>query len=75
VLLLVQCTSIGHVADRVKKARSRPELLAWLKAGGWFVVMGWTRRGGRWAHKDVEVLATDLAGAVIAAPPQTRAAT
>lgn len=32
--LLVQCTSIDHVGDRLTKAKSRPALRTWLNAGG-----------------------------------------
>ena len=44
--LLVQATSAGHVGDRLARARSRPELGAWLRAGGRFEVwgLGQTRR-------------------------------
>ena len=34
VILLVQATTVAHVAARLAKARRRPELRAWLRAGG-----------------------------------------
>jgi hypothetical protein len=68
--LLVQCTSLAHVGDRLRKARARPELAAWLKAGGGFEVWGWGRRGNRWAVKVVAVRAEDLAAVVVEAPPR-----
>lgn len=59
-LLLVQCTSLAHVADRLAKARGRPELAAWLRAGGRFSVWGWFKRAGRWQVRIVAVRAGDL---------------
>jgi len=67
-IVLVQCTSIGHVADRLTKARGRPELLTWLRAGGRFIVMGWLRQ----EVKQVELTAEDLAGIVVQAPAPRR---
>jgi hypothetical protein len=34
VVLLVQATTADHLAARLTKARRRPELAAWLRAGG-----------------------------------------
>ena len=45
-IVLVQCTTADHVAHRLAKARGRPELRAWLAAGGKFQVWGWHRRSG-----------------------------
>ncbi len=59
-LLLVQCTSLHNVSSRLAKARSKPELAAWLKAGGKFWVMGWYKRAGAWRVKVVEIRAGDL---------------
>jgi hypothetical protein len=70
--LLVQCTSVGHVADRLAKAKGRPELAAWLKAGGRFEVWGWSKRGKRWEVKRVGVQAGDLGPVVITAPKRRR---
>jgi hypothetical protein len=61
VLLLVQATTAAHVADRLTRARGRPELAAWLRAGGAFQVWGWANRRGRWQVKRVEVRLEDLA--------------
>jgi hypothetical protein len=50
IIALVQVTTAGHLAARIDKAKQRPELLAWLKAGGraWF--HGWEERAGRWKN-------------------------
>jgi hypothetical protein len=66
VFLLVQCTSLGHVADRLSKAKGRPELVTWLAAGGQFEVWGCGKRG----VKRVAVTGADLAEATIVAPPR-----
>jgi hypothetical protein len=63
VILLVQATSRGHVGDRLKRARSRPELAAWLAAGGLFQVWGWAKVGRRWTVKVVVLRPADLDGA------------
>lgn len=64
-LLLVQCTTQAHVRDRLAKARGRPELAAWLRAGGRFEVWGWGKRAGRWRVKIVAVRGGDLEAAPI----------
>lgn len=69
IVLLVQATSLGHVGDRLARVKRRPALLAWLKAGGEFWVMGW--RGPE--VKIVAVRSEDLAGVTIAAPRSRRA--
>ena len=51
VLLVQTCagttaTGGGSMADREKKARSKPELWEWLKSGGRFQVHGWRQPGG-----------------------------
>jgi hypothetical protein len=70
LFLLVQATTADHSAGRLTKARARPELLTWLKAGGRFEVHGWTRRAGRWRVKVVAVVTEDLAGMIPAEPPR-----
>jgi hypothetical protein len=70
LFLLVQATTTDHAAHRLGKAKARPELLAWLKAGGAFEVHGWTRRSGRWHVKRVAVVTADLTGIVLCAPPR-----
>jgi hypothetical protein len=72
--LIVQCTSMGHVGDRLAKARACPELAVWLRAGGAFQVHGWTRRAGRWTAKVVEVQAEALSAVVVQAPTRRRRA-
>jgi hypothetical protein len=69
MFLLVQTTTADHVAHRLAKAKRRPELTLWLRAGGLFEVHGWARdRGGRWSVRRVAVRAEDLAEIVIEAP-------
>jgi len=68
IFLLVQATALGHVAHRLAKSKSRPELLGWLKAGGRFEVHGWHERG----VKRVAVHAEDLGEVVLAVPSSRR---
>lgn len=70
--VIVQVTTLGHLAARLAKARARPELGTWLAAGGQFEVHGWTLRNGRWACKRVAVRAGDLEAVAIALPPRQR---
>jgi hypothetical protein len=72
VFLLVQCTSLGHVADRLAKTKGRPELATWLAAGGRFAVWGWFRRNGVWRAKQVEVRGEDLQDVEVSAPIRRR---
>jgi hypothetical protein len=58
--LLVQSTTAANVAARLAKAKARPELAAWLKAGGLFEVHGWRRVGHRWGVRRVSVTGEDL---------------
>jgi hypothetical protein len=68
VVLIVQATTADHVANRLTKARGRPELASWLQAGGAFEIHGWRRHGGRWHVRRVAVRAEGL-GAVETRPP------
>jgi hypothetical protein len=68
LFLLVQVTTAGHLAHRLAKAKRRPELAAWLRAGGRFEVHGWARRGDRWQVRRVEVHGPALADVVLCAP-------
>lgn len=70
--LLVQCTTAGHVAHRLAKARESPELAAWLRAGGQFEVWGWVNRAGRWQVRRVALSAGDLAAVPVTAIPRRR---
>jgi hypothetical protein len=70
--LLVQATTVDHLAGRLAKARGRPELAAWLRAGGAFELHGWALRAGRWYCKRVAVRAEDLAAVVLTAAPRRR---
>ena len=45
-VLLVQCTRDGHVSDRLKRIRARPELSLLLAAGLAVEVWGWSLRAG-----------------------------
>lgn len=58
--LLVQATTRACVQTRLAKARGRPELAVWLRAGGAFEVWGWFRRGKRWEVCQVGVQGRDL---------------
>lgn len=70
--LIVQATTAAHAAARLTKARARPELALWLRAGGKFQVHAWGKRRGRWHARRVEVRAADLAPAVLAELPRGR---
>jgi hypothetical protein len=56
----------------VAKAKGRPELAAWPKAGGRFAVWGWRKVGTRWRVKIVEIQPGHLASAVVTAPARRR---
>jgi hypothetical protein len=71
-VLIVQATTADHVAGRLAKARTRPELAAWLRAGGAFEVHGWCLRAGRWHVRRVVVRAEDLAAVEVQALPRRR---
>jgi hypothetical protein len=71
-MLLVQSTTAAHVAHRLAKARTRPELAVWLAAGGAFQVHGWYQRAGRWQVKVVAVHGEDLEQVVLGAPRRRR---
>ncbi len=68
VFLLVQCTSHGNLASRVRKCQSRPEAALWLRAGGLIQCWGWD--GAR--LRTVNLTLEDLAGVVVTAPPRRR---
>jgi len=72
VIMLIQVTTAGHVSHRLGKAKARPELLAWLKAGGAFEVHGWERRGDAWTCRCVGVRPDDLGDVLLAAPRHRR---
>ncbi|MFL5330720.1 MAG: hypothetical protein ACJ8C4_17610 [Gemmataceae bacterium] len=73
--LLVQVTVIGHITNRLTKAKSKPALRTWLAAGGAFEVWGWVGRGGRWQVKRVRVESADLTTTVIEGPTRRRPST
>jgi hypothetical protein len=56
----VQVTTVGHMADRLRKIQARPELALWLRCGGRAWVVGWKKQGGRWRVKIVAVRTGDL---------------
>jgi hypothetical protein len=72
MFLLVQTTTLTNMAARLTKARARPELGAWLQAGGRFEVHGWYKRGGKWAAKRIAVNAEDLEPVVLSPGPGRR---
>lgn len=45
-IIIVQCTSLAHVGDRLAKAKQQPELGPWLRSGGEFQVWGWAKGEG-----------------------------
>jgi len=60
---LFQTTTHGHAAEREAKARSKPELRAWLMAGGHFAVHGWEQpkgKGTAWVPVERIVTLEDL---------------
>ncbi len=71
-VLLVQCTSDGHVADRLKRIQARPELPRLLQAGVAVEVWGWSFRAGRWCLRRVALRVEDLQPVVLQAPPRRR---
>ncbi len=66
-VLLVQATTLANVSARIRKAKGKPELAVWLRAGQRFEVWGWYQRNGRWNVKRVELRGNDLAGVVLEA--------
>jgi hypothetical protein len=60
------------MSTRLAKARSKPELKAWLNAGARFEVWGWALRAGRWHVKRVALRAVDLASVVTQTVPRRR---
>jgi hypothetical protein len=70
--LLVQCTTSGHVAGRLAKAKGRSELRTWLSAGGAFEVWGWAKRGRTWTVRRVAVQGIDLANVLVDVVPRRR---
>jgi hypothetical protein len=60
LIVLVQVTTADHIAHRLAKARARPELRDWIRAGGLFSVHGWQKRAGRWHCRVVSVSGEDL---------------
>jgi hypothetical protein len=68
----VQATSLPNVAARLGKARARPELAVWLRAGGRFEVWGWVRRPGGWEVKVIVVRAEDLEPVPVRVPARRR---
>jgi hypothetical protein len=60
LFLLAQTTTAGHLAHRPAKARARPELRDWIRAGGRFEVHGWAQRDGPRTVRVVNVTGADL---------------
>lgn len=55
----IQATSATNHSDRKKKALAEPRLLAWLAAGGRFVIYSWRQAAnGKWVARieDIELL-------------------
>ena len=53
--LAVQCTSDGHVSDRVKKITDHENLPEVRKAGWRIEVHGWKKKGNRWECRRVDI--------------------
>lgn len=70
--LIVQCTSLAHVGDRLARIKARAELPLLLRAGVRVQCWGWFKRNGRWDAKKVEVNGEGLAVSVLAAPRHRR---
>jgi hypothetical protein len=71
-VLLVQCTTAGHVADRLRRVKARPELPQLLRAGVTVEVWGWSLVGGEWQVRRVAIKAEGLEPVVLRAPPRRR---
>jgi hypothetical protein len=67
-ILLVQATSASNAAHRLAKAKARPELAGWLRAGGSFQVWAWSKRGPRWEVRVIEVSGEGLEPVVLQSP-------
>jgi hypothetical protein len=67
-VMLVQTTSARNAAHRVAKAKARPELAGWLRAGGNFQVWAWSKRSSRWEARIIGVAGEDLEPVVLQAP-------
>lgn len=57
----IQACAGSSASARVKKSMEQPGLLAWLQAGGRFVVMAWAKRGARgkpklWTARSIEIV-------------------
>jgi hypothetical protein len=72
LVLLVQATTLAHVADRLERVRSRPEAALLLRAGVGIEVWGWYERGGRWRPRRVAVRAADLRPVLLDPRPRRR---
>jgi hypothetical protein len=70
--LLVQTTTAGNLAARLKKARAERRLHAWLSSGGRFELHGWTKRGGKWVVRRVQLQCEDLAAVDLTPRPRPR---
>lgn len=70
--LLVQATSASNVASRLTKAKSKPELRDWLRAGGTFEVWGWFQRDGHWQVRRVAVQTDGLTTVELTPRPRRR---
>lgn len=57
----IQACAGSRASARVKKSMEQPGLLAWLLAGGRFVVIAWAKRGARgkpklWTARCIEIV-------------------
>jgi hypothetical protein len=65
IIMLVQATTVDHLAGRVSKAKGIPELRIWLKSGGTFEAHGWAKKNGYWRIRRIEVSREDMADVVL----------
>jgi hypothetical protein len=71
-VLAVQTTTAEHLAHRLHKAQTRPELRVWLAAQNRFILHGWKNIAGRWRVRVVELTAADLQGVEVVPLPKKR---
>jgi hypothetical protein len=70
IIILVQVTTRSNLASRLAKARARPELAVWIRAGGFVELHSWRKRGRRWQVKRVAIRAEDLEPVIVQDVPR-----
>jgi hypothetical protein len=59
-IALVQVTDMAHLANREIKARTIPELIKWLDAGGRFLLHGWALKGKQGERKTWQLVQREI---------------